>query len=139
MYKYKKPKRSKFNQYPEILPKETAEEYKKRCMEEQREYSAETVEGESIETKIERILENKEPISDGAPTIFTEKKDGVLPAYNIRTDRWEIAAEAMDKIHKQNAAKRESKGAQKEEVKSKLTEEAKTDPKDGVAESNNAK
>ena len=139
MYKYKKPNRSRFNQYPEILPKETAQEYKERSLEERREYSAETVEGERIETKIERIVENKEPINDGAPTIFTEKKDGVLAAFNIRTDRWEIAAEAMDKIHKQNAAKRESKGAMKEEVKNKLTEEAKTDPNDGVAESNNAK
>ena len=125
MYKYKKPNKSTFYQYPEMNPKETKEEFKERMNEERREYTAEVVEGESIETKIERILENKEPITDGAPTIFTEKKDGVLAAFNIRTDRWEIAAEAMDKIHKQNAAQREAKGAMKEEVKKTLTEEAK--------------
>ena len=31
----------------------------------------ESVEGESIEVKVQRIVENNEPISDGAPIIFT--------------------------------------------------------------------
>ena len=34
------------------------------------------VEGETIEQKMERILSNKEPIEDGAPEIYTERKDG---------------------------------------------------------------
>ena len=34
--------------------------------------SVECVEGEPIELKIERIVSNKEPITDGAPSIFTE-------------------------------------------------------------------
>ena len=38
---------------------------------------------------------------------MTGKKDGVLPAYNIRTDRFDIALEAMDKIGR-NKAKREN-------------------------------
>ena len=67
------------------------------------------LEGERIETKIQRILQNKEPISDGAPEIYTERKDGVLPAYNIRTDRFDIAIEAMDKVNKTQTAKRENK------------------------------
>ena len=54
--------------------------------------------GKPIEWKIERIVSNKEPISDGAPEIFTERKEGVKSAYNIRTDRWEIATEAMSKV-----------------------------------------
>ena len=29
--------------------------------------------GESIETKIERVVQNKEPIEDGAEIIYTEK------------------------------------------------------------------
>ena len=33
------------------------------------------------------------------------KKDGVLPAYNIRTDRFDIALEAMDKIGRSKAKK----------------------------------
>lgn len=67
--------------------------------------SVETQEGETIENKVARIVQNKEPITDGAPIIFTEKKDGVLPAYNIRTDRFDIALEAMDKIGKSKAKK----------------------------------
>ena len=51
--------------------------------------SVETFEGETIEEKVERIVTNKEPISDGAPMIYTEKSAGVLPAYNIRTDRFD--------------------------------------------------
>ena len=49
--------------------------------------SVECYEGEQIEEKVRRIVNNNEPITDGAPIIFTEKKDGVLPEYNIRTDR----------------------------------------------------
>ena len=52
----------------------------------------ETYEGEFIEEKVARVVENKEPIEDGAPIIYTERKDGVIPAYNIRTDKWDIAA-----------------------------------------------
>ena len=64
--------------------------------------SVETYEGESIETKVARIVQEKAPITDGAPIIYTEREQGVLPAYNVRTDRWEIAEHAMDKV---NAAK----------------------------------
>ncbi len=71
--------------------------------------SVETIEGETIEQKIERIVTNKEPIKDGAPEIFTERKDGVIAAYNIRTDRFELAAEAMDKVTRSREAKRDSK------------------------------
>ena len=65
----------------------------------------ESYEGETIETKIMRIVENKEPIEDGAPLIYTERKDGVQPEYNVRTDKWEIALDAMDKVAKTNYAK----------------------------------
>ena len=43
--------------------------------------------GETIEEKIRRITNNKEPITDGAPITYTERKDGVMPEYNIRTVR----------------------------------------------------
>ena len=80
--------------------------------------SVEVLEGEPIELKIERIVSNKEPITDGAPSIFTERKEGVISAYNIRTDRWEIASEAMDKVSGSVQAKRDAKGSIKaEEVK----------------------
>jgi len=50
-----------------------------------------SIEGETIEQKVERVTTNKEPISDGAPLIYTERKEGVQAGYNIRTDRFEIA------------------------------------------------
>lgn len=55
-------------------------------------------EGESIETKVERMMMNKEPISDGAPPIYTERSEGVHPMTNIRTDKWEIMTEAMSAV-----------------------------------------
>lgn len=66
----------------------------------------ESMEGETLETKIERIVNNKEPITDGAPTIYTERAEGVLPGYDIRTDRFDVAIEAMDKVAKTHQSKR---------------------------------
>ena len=62
-------------------------------------------EGESIEEKVRRIVETKEPIEDGAPLIYTPKEDGVVAAYNIRTDRWEIAQNAMNAKYRAEIAK----------------------------------
>jgi len=67
------------------------------------------VEGETIEMKVSRIVENKEPIKDGAPLIYTERKDGVQAGYNIKTDRFEVAIEGMDTVHKSIQAKRQNK------------------------------
>lgn len=66
-----------------------------------------SVEGETIEQKCKRIENNKEPITDTAPIIWTERSEGVLPCYNIRTDRFEIAIEAMDKVTKSKMAQRD--------------------------------
>lgn len=68
-------------------------------------FSTESYQGETIEAKVQRVVINKEPIEDGAPIIYTEKKDGVLPQYNIRTDKWEIAQSAMDLAQQQRIAK----------------------------------
>lgn len=65
--------------------------------------------GETIEKKIRRIINNKEPITDGAPLIYTERNEGVKPEFDIRTDRWEIAVDAMDKVDKTHKAKREER------------------------------
>lgn len=68
-----------------------------------------STQGETIEQKVERILDNKEPIKDGAALIYTDRKDGVQAGYNIKTDRWEIAVEAMDQVAKTKAAQRENR------------------------------
>lgn len=64
-----------------------------------------TFEGETIERKCARLVENNEPISDGAPLVYFDKKDGVRPETNIRTDKWEIAQEAMNRVTKEKLAK----------------------------------
>lgn len=64
-----------------------------------------TSEGETIERKCARLVENNEPISDGAPLIYPDKKDGVRPETNIRTDKWAIAQEAMNRVTKEKLAK----------------------------------
>lgn len=65
--------------------------------------------GETIELKVNRIVNNKEPITDGAPLIYTDRKMGVEPDYNIRTDRFEVAIEAMDKVAATHIAKRDQR------------------------------
>ena len=47
--------------------------------------------GQSIEEKMRRIVENKEPIEKAMPIIYTPSNEEVQPAYNIRTDKWEVA------------------------------------------------
>lgn len=64
------------------------------------------MEGETLEQKLERVVNNGEAITDGAPEIFTERKDGVLPEYNPRTDKWDLATDAMDKVAMAKIAKR---------------------------------
>lgn len=79
-------------------------------------------EGETIEQKIRRIVNNKEPINDGAPLIYTERNDGVQPQYDIRADRFEIAVDAMDSISKTHIAKREDRHKTEDEKNKELRE-----------------
>lgn len=65
-------------------------------------------EGESIEEKCRRVTTTNEPIDETAPMIYTEKSKGVMPQYDIRTDRWEIAQSAMDTYNKSLIAQRNS-------------------------------
>lgn len=65
--------------------------------------------GETIEEKVYRVKNDNEPIRDGAPQIYTARKDGVQAQYDIRTDRFEIALEATDKIQKSKTAEREAR------------------------------
>lgn len=66
-------------------------------------------EGESIEKKMRRILTTREPITDGAPLLYTERSQGVIPETNIRTDRFDLAIEMTDEITKQKVAKRQER------------------------------
>ena len=31
--------------------------------------------------------------------MYTKKSDGVIPAYDIRTDKWDVALDAMNKVN----------------------------------------
>lgn len=57
-----------------------------------------TYSGISIEEKVRRIMENGNSEEEVFPMIYTDKKDGVLPAFDIRTDRFEIAQRAIEKM-----------------------------------------
>lgn len=79
-------------------------------------------EAESIEEKMRKVLANQEPIEQAAPNIYTERKEGVLPAYDIRTDRFEIAIDAADRITAAVEAKRQERAEQ-----ANVTEQPKTE------------
>lgn len=55
-------------------------------------------EGETLIKKIQRIMDENEPLKDGAPLIYTPKQAGVRADCNIRTDKWDIAMKAMNRV-----------------------------------------
>ena len=64
-------------------------------------------------TDIRNIVGNKDSIIDEvlvtvmkAPIIYTERKDGVIPEYDIRTDRFDMALDATGAIQASNYLKR---------------------------------
>lgn len=62
---------------------------------------------DTLEVRIERMMHNGEPIGEGAAIQYTERKDGVHPMMDIRTDRFELAVDARDKSAKSHLAKRD--------------------------------
>lgn len=52
-----------------------------------------SVEGETIETKVERLLNNEDTMDEGKELIYTRPEDGVIPNFNIRHDHWDDAYE----------------------------------------------
>ncbi len=62
--------------------------------------------GKSIEESIREQLESKAPIEMVSERIYTERKDGVNPAYDIRTDRFDLAIKAHDIRSKAAIARR---------------------------------
>ena len=71
---------------------------------------------DSLEVKLRKVLQTKEPIEQTSAVIYTERKDGVQAQYDIRTDRFEIAIEAMDRVSKSSRAKRDGFSKPLEEV-----------------------
>lgn len=88
-----------------------------------------TYEAEPREVKLRKIINGESnDMEDGVfPTIYTEKKDGVQPEFDIRTDRFEVAIDAIDKINQSVANQIAKSKGETEAVKDFGTEE-KPDP-----------
>ena len=44
-------------------------------------------------------MDENEPLKDGAPLIYTPKQEGVRADCDIRTDKWDIAMKAMNRVN----------------------------------------
>ena len=62
--------------------------------------------GQSLEEFLRKAMAGKEPIQATAKITYNDRKDGVLPQHDIRTDRWDLAMMQTDKIHASEAARR---------------------------------
>ena len=56
-------------------------------------------EAEPLEVKLRRATEEKFFNDTATTEIYTEKSKGVIPEYDIRTDRFELAQAAMEKLN----------------------------------------
>lgn len=88
-----------------------------------------TYEADPREVKLRKIISGEASnMEDGVfPTIYTEKKDGVQPEFDIRTDRFEVAIDAIDKIN-QSVANQVAKSKGETEAIKNFGTEGKTDP-----------
>lgn len=88
-----------------------------------------TYQAEPREVKLRKIINGESnDMEDGVfPTIYTEKKDGVQPEFDIRTDRFEVAIDAIDKIN-QSVANQIAKNKGETEAVKDFGTEGKTDP-----------
>lgn len=68
-------------------------------------FRVESYEGQSIEDRCKKLVETGEPIKDTSPLIYTPKEKGVMPQYDVRADKWEIAQDAMDRVNRERIAK----------------------------------
>lgn len=71
--------------------------------------------GQSLEEKVNKVISSGAPVEAVSPMVYTERKDGVRPEMNIRTDKWAIAQDAMSTIAKGIRGKREQRMSAKED------------------------
>ena len=81
-----------------------------------------SIEGETIEVKLERIITTKEPIEQTTDIIHQERRAGIQPEYDIRTDKMQIAIEGMNAVTNQFLIEREE-GHKEQEPKDQETPE----------------
>lgn len=90
-------------------------------------------EAESIERELERKLNNNEPIEGDRPMIYSERKDGVIPEYDIRTDKHEVAVMGMDYVARKALKDREDRHKPKETHK----DDGKPEPSQATGQTGN--
>lgn len=81
--------------------------YRKQPMQSQKLKMSESTTGEMLEIKIARLMSNKETPDQTVPLIYTERSEGIQPAYDIRTDKWDIALDGMAKVAQTHVMRRE--------------------------------
>ena len=72
----------------------------------------------------------------GSPLIYTPKEDGVRPEYDIRTDKWQIAINAMDRVNAYKLSDYTKNGKNPETKKE--TEEQAGNSEGGTSEGDNS-
>lgn len=77
----------------------------------------ETYEGKSIEMMIAERMEGEKIELGGKALLYTERKDGVVPETNIRSDRFDLAMMAHDTVERARVSKRDAIGKKPETEK----------------------
>lgn len=70
----------------------------------------------SLEEEIFEAETKKTPIETASPIIYTPRDEGVVAAYNPRTDRFEVAMDAMNKVAGSIRASRENANKSNKEL-----------------------
>lgn len=68
----------------------------------------ETYEAKSIEQMLADKMAGETIELGGKALLYTDRKDGVLPETNIRSDRFELAQDALDTVERTRRAKRDA-------------------------------
>lgn len=85
-------------------------------------------EGETLIKKIQRIMDENEPLKDGAPLIYTPKQAGVRADCDIRTDKWELAMKAMSRVNEYKLSEYLKEGTTETPTQKDGSEGATTEP-----------
>lgn len=65
-----------------------------------------------LEQMIREATTSSTPITMGATRIYTEAKEGVVPGYNIRTDRFDVGVEGGITLQNMGKKEKENKETQ---------------------------
>lgn len=66
-------------------------------------------EGETMEHKMQRMMQQGADVNDVTELIFTERKEGVIPETDVRNEAWDVAVEATDAASRDHLTKRDAR------------------------------